>query len=244
MAGAQAAGTGSFSKDQLHGLIETALAQTPGGDNSLSGPQNLPKWDPSTPQGAKNLDSFYNGIVSAQAQFYPEVPVDQFARLIVAHAAQESTLNPDLENGDGVIQANQSVRDDFQKYGSPIKDVNGKTVATPGQADVTDPATNVLLWAWRTRSTLDHGGNGPAQWSQNVAPTQSANFGNALSVWFQGPASQPFFSNGKLDTSGFHVGRIQSYFEKLGGTPEQLQALAAVPLGAAGSARPGSTQTS
>ena len=227
---AAVAPSGPFSETQLHSYITNTLQQTPGGNNSLSGPQNIPLWDPSTAQGKKNLDSFYDGIVSAQKQFYPEVPIDQFARLMVAHAAQESTLNPDIANGDGVIQANQSVRDDFSKYGQPLKDNQGNTIVTPGQANSKDPASCVMLWAWRTRSSLNHGGNGPAQWGQNVAPTQSGNLGNALSVWFQGPASQPFYKNGQMDTSGFHVGRIQDYFEKNGGSAADFQKLSATPL--------------
>lgn len=233
VASTQAVGdSGAFSKQDLYGYIKKALEQTPGGDNSLSGPQNIAKWDPSTAEGQKNLDSFYDGIVTAQKQFYPEVPLDQFGKFIVAESAQESTLNPDIENGDGVIQANQSVRDDFAKYGKTITDANGNALAVPGQADSSSPGTAVALWAWRTRSSLDHGGNGPAQWGQSVPQTQSANLGNALSVWLQGPASQPFYANGQLDTSSDYVTRVQSFFAKLGGSSADFQKLAGTPLDA------------
>lgn len=223
--------SGPFSENTLHQYIVQALQQTPGGNNSLSGPQNIAKWDPSTAAGKKNLDSFYNGIVSAQKQFYPQVPVDQFAKLMVANSAQESTLDPDTGNGDGVIQANQSVRDDFAKYGQPLKDNQGNTIVSPGNANSKDPASCVMLWAWRTSSALAHGGNGPAQWGQNVAPTQSSNFGNALSVWLQGPASQPFFKNGSMDSSSFYVNRVQSYFQKIGGGPNDFQQLMSTKVG-------------
>lgn len=226
-----AAPSGPFSETQLHGYISQALAQNPGGDNSLSGPQNLAKWDPNTASGKKNLDSFYNGIVSAQKQFYPQVPIDQFAKMMVAESAQESTLNPDIENGDGVIQANQSVRDDFAKYGQPLKDNQGNVLVAPGSANSKDPASCVMLWAWRTSSALAHGGNGPAQWNQAVKATQSSHLGNALSVWLQGPASQPFFNNGQLDTSSHYVSRIQSFYQKLGGTPADFQKLMGTQVG-------------
>ena len=199
-----------FSEDQLYQMIHTSLSQNSDpSQNDLSGPQNIQYWDPSTAQGKKNLDSFYTGIVTAHNQFFPNVPIQTFARGVVAEAGAESTLNPTAGNG-GLLQVTPAdAVADYNNHGTAIKDANGNTALSPGAAwDANNPETNVLMWAWYNKNSVANGGVAPNNWGKGQNNGVSNTYGNILANWLGGPGDK--LGQG----TDYYVGRIQRFFEK------------------------------
>ncbi len=210
-----------FSEDQLYQLIHTSLSQNSDpSQNDLSGPQNMQYWDPTTAQGKKNLDSFYNGILTAHSQFFPNVPISTFARGVVAEAGAESTLNPTAGNG-GLLQVTPAdAVADYNNHGTAIKDASGNTVLSPGAAwDANNPETNVLMWAWYNKNSVASGGVAPNNWGKGQNNGVSNTYGNILANWLGGPGDS--LGQG----TDYYVNRIQRFFEKTGGTTSDFQNL-------------------
>ena len=219
--GALSTNSAGFSEDNLYQLIHTSLSQNSNtSQNDLSGPQNLQYWDPSTAAGKKNLDSFYNGIVTAHSQFFPNISIGTFARGVVAEAGAESTLNPTAGNG-GLLQVTPAdAVADYNHHGAAIQDANGKTILTPGAAwDANNPETNVLMWAWYNKNSVASGGVAPNNWGKGQDNGISNTYGNILANWLGGPGDA--LGQG----TDYYVNRIQRFFEKTGGTSSDFDNL-------------------
>ncbi len=228
----------AYTSKQVLADLQALLISRPGplSGRHLGNPANLALW---TPYKVQQLTI---GLRVAQATFYPEIPLRDFARLILAEAAQESTgdfnlgVRPvDLQDhaSQGLLQVTPaSVLLDYKNYGLPIKDATGKVLLDPAKAErlsLANVCTNVLLWAWYTRNSVAFGVsfNEWAHRSEWHIPTGGVlrDFGNAQFTWLAGPHNDRHTADqGYAD----YYNRIADYYISSGfGTQAQLDALLA-----------------
>ena len=204
-------------------------------NRNLGGPTNLALWTPA------KLDQLQQGIATAR-QFYPNIPPQTLAKLIIAEGAQESTgdfsagILPGQtdfsqaatnSNGLGFLQVTPKFAvQDFINYGTAIKAPDGSTVVDPkGPIDLANPAVNVALWAWYTHNAVAAGESMAEVALGHAGSPVTRDFGNAQWSWLGGPHNDrhdPSTAGGYQD---YHD-RIKDYFVQSGfGSAAEFEAL-------------------
>jgi hypothetical protein len=206
----------------------------------LGNSQNILLWTPD------KIQSFYNGIITANNLFYRELQLIDFARLIICEAMQESTgdfrlgVKPiDLNDhtSHGIIQVTPaSVLLDYYNYGLPIIDYQGHLVLSSGKVkglDLSDPGIGVIIWAWYTHNCVVMGVS-MNEWMNRIAwntPTKGVKriYKNSLITWLEGPHND---CTVRTDPGFDHYYyRIMSYYTVSGfGDKAKLDTLLNTPL--------------
>ena len=215
------------------------------GDGPLSGrplgnTANIHMWTP------EKVQSFYNGIVVAHNNFFSrELELSDFARVIISESCQESTGNFSLNvkpinftdyDGCGIIQVTPaSVLLDYQRFGEPIPDLEGKVMLDPStvtEIDLADPGLSIPIWAWYNKNTvlagvsLNEWFHQKEWWVKPVNVTKD--FGNCLYTWLAGPRHDRHTNDtGFLD----YKNRVTDYWTVAGfGNQSHLDAIFNVSL--------------
>jgi hypothetical protein len=151
---------------------------------------NLDKWD------VARMQSLYGGITAVHTAFYEEFSKQTLARLILCVGMQESTgdfaLNVPYGQSQGFMQASPaSVVQDFNTYGQTIHSRHRPLV--PGDVDVADPGTSVMLWGWYG-NVVAHTGVSVAEYVHRAewdidARRDRPNLAHALLGWLAGPSA-------------------------------------------------------
>ena len=190
----------------------------------------------------------YDAILTAHASFFPQMPLLEFAHLVLCEGAQESTgdytqgvtggISYNDHTGQGFLQVTPAtVVADYANYGTPVKDAAGLTLLDPAQAlhfDLADPAVNTMLWAWYTKNSVTYGVSlaeaaHALVWHVTLGGV-TRDYGNIMFDWLAGPHNDRH-KNG----AGFvdYQARILDYWlQSRFGTQDRFNQLLNTPLGA------------
>ena len=185
------------------------------------------------------------GIDTAQ-QFYPNIKPQTLAKLIVAESAQESTGDPNAGinagqkdwsksqdgAGLGLLQVTPKFAvQDFIKHGTAIKAPDGSVVVDPkGKIDLSNPATNVAMWAWYTKNAVASGTSMNEAASGAKGSPVTRDFGNAQWSWLGGPHNDRHDSATAGGYKDYHD-RIKDYFVQSGmGGADEFEKLLDTPV--------------
>ena len=230
-----------YGTRELLADLTLALASRPGplSGRYLGNPANLALWTP------LKVQQLMIGLRAAQSQFFPELSLQDFARLMVAEGAQESTGDWNLgvrpidfsdHASQGFLQVTPaSVVLDYANYGLPIQDANGKVLIDPAKVSrmtLANPGTNVLLWSWYTRNSVATGVS-MNEWINRVAwnipvGKVTRDFGNAQFTWLAGPHNDRHVAGAGYDD---YYRRIADYYVTSGfGSQQRFDQLLATPF--------------
>lgn len=221
-------------KADINAVLQTNLINLSG--RALGNPANIAKWSDD------KLKSFFDGIVQAQQIFFTMIPLKQFARLVVAEAAQESTLDWNLgadatgkipvdfndHKSYGVLQCTgASVLIDMSKYGLPFGNLD------PSQAqnfDLTDPKTQILCWAFYTFNCTNMGVSMAEYFNRKAWNTQGVGnvakiYSNCLLTWLGGPRSDCRTANGANCFLDYHNRILGYWLNGNFGTQDEFESL-------------------
>jgi hypothetical protein len=146
----------------------------------------------------EHFESLYGGIDAIHTAFYEEYSLGTLARLVMCIGMQESTgdflLGYPYAQSQGLMQVSPaSVLSDFDTYGQIIFNPYTGSNLIPGQVDITDPGTSVMLWGWYGNGAA-HTGVSMAEYSNREAWNIKAyrrrpNLGHAMLAWYAGPSA-------------------------------------------------------
>lgn len=187
-----------YTVQDLSGDIMNVLTTRPN-NNGLSGialgnNDNKRLWDD------EHLKKLYDGIVKSQNIFFPQIPLQSFARLILCECAQESTGNYNLTvvpvdlsdfKSQGIIQLTPgSVLKDYMNHGIQFDDSLIPSEVT--KWDLSDPEIQILIWSWYTYNSVLAGVSleeycNRIAWNTQRLYEVTRDYGNLQLCWLAGP---------------------------------------------------------
>ncbi len=180
----------NYTPAMLTADINTVLQYHTGiySNRPLGNSGNLALWTPD------KIALLYGAMLAAHTVGFGALALADFAHLLLAEAAAESTGNYNLgigggaNGGWGLLQVTPAtVVVDYDNHGLSIADASGHVLIAPNTShDLADPGVNTLLWGWYTKNAVAYGVSAN-QAADGQRGSVLPDYGNVLFAWLAGP---------------------------------------------------------